>query len=248
MMTPKEVADITFAKSMVGGYQMSAVDAFLDRLTEDYYDLYKQNTALQTKVQLLTDKLTEYREVEDTMRSTLLTAQRMANEIVQEAERKRNAAFEDANRSVFLRRQELESEIEQQELRLTQVRQKIDLQVRREEERLAKVRQELRDYIGAVRAVCQKQLAFLDALPIDDTDPERPEMAEAKEAAAREETAEPSPSPTADAAPVDTVAMLEDIFATVDGCVTEGDSAAEGDRRANLDELPFHSEYTKQGE
>ena len=36
MMTPQEVANCTFAKSMMGGYNMASVDDFLDKLTEDY--------------------------------------------------------------------------------------------------------------------------------------------------------------------------------------------------------------------
>ena len=36
MMTPQEVANCTFAKAVMGGYNMAAVDDFLDKLTEDY--------------------------------------------------------------------------------------------------------------------------------------------------------------------------------------------------------------------
>ena len=89
MMTPQEAANCTFAKSMVGGYNMASVDDFLDKLTEDYAALYKENAALKAKLKVLADKTEEYREIEDAMRSTLLTAQRMATSIVSEAEAKR---------------------------------------------------------------------------------------------------------------------------------------------------------------
>ena len=90
MMTPQEAANCTFAKSMVGGYNMASVDDFLDKLTEDYAALYKENAALKAKLKVLADKTEEYREIEDAMRSTLLTAQRMATSIVSEAEITRN--------------------------------------------------------------------------------------------------------------------------------------------------------------
>ena len=47
MMTPQDVANCTFAKSMMGGYNMASVDDFLDKLTEDYTALFKENAALK---------------------------------------------------------------------------------------------------------------------------------------------------------------------------------------------------------
>ena len=57
MMTPQEVANCTFAKSMVGGYNMASVDDFLDKLTEDYAALYKENAALKAKLKMTVDKM-----------------------------------------------------------------------------------------------------------------------------------------------------------------------------------------------
>ena len=48
MMTPQEVANCTFAKAVMGGYNMASVDDFLDKLTEDYAALYKENAALKS--------------------------------------------------------------------------------------------------------------------------------------------------------------------------------------------------------
>ena len=88
MMTPQEAASSTFPKATLGGYNMAAVDVFLDKLTEDYTTLYKENAALKAKIKVLVDKMEEYHAMEDTMRSTLLTAQKMANTMVAEAEEK----------------------------------------------------------------------------------------------------------------------------------------------------------------
>ena len=79
MMTPQEVANCTFAKSMMGGYNMASVDDFLDKLTEDYAGLYKENAALKAKLKVTVDKMAEYREEQDAIRTTLLTAQKMAS-------------------------------------------------------------------------------------------------------------------------------------------------------------------------
>jgi cell division initiation protein len=88
MLTPQEVSTHSFAKASFGGYNMAMVDEFLDELTDDYTALYKENAALKAKLKVLVEKVEEYRATEDSMRATLLTAQRMADSIVKEAEQK----------------------------------------------------------------------------------------------------------------------------------------------------------------
>ena len=91
MLTPQEVSARSFTKTMMGGYNMTMVDEFLDALTEDYAALYNENAILKNKLKVLSDTVEEYRATEDSMRATLLTAQRMADSIVKEAEEKRDA-------------------------------------------------------------------------------------------------------------------------------------------------------------
>ena len=95
MLTPQEVSSKTFPKAVMGGYGMASVDEFLDRLTEDYTSLFKENAALKNRVKQLNDKIEEYRKVDETMRATLLAAQKMADEIVAQAEAKRDAAMQE---------------------------------------------------------------------------------------------------------------------------------------------------------
>ncbi len=96
MLTPQEVSTHAFTKAMMGGYNMAAVDEFLDELTDDYTALYKENTTLKAKLKVLVEKVEEYRATEDSMRATLLTAQRMADSIVHEAEAKRDQLLREA--------------------------------------------------------------------------------------------------------------------------------------------------------
>ena len=88
MLTPQEVSTHAFSKAVMGGYNMAMVDEFLDELTDDYTALYKENAALKAKLKVLVEKVEDYRATEDSMRATLLTAQKMADSIVHEAEEK----------------------------------------------------------------------------------------------------------------------------------------------------------------
>ncbi len=90
MLTPQEVSTHAFSKAVMGGYNMAMVDEFLDELTDDYTALYKENAALKAKLKVLVEKVEDYRATEDSMRATLLTAQKMADSIVHEAEAKRD--------------------------------------------------------------------------------------------------------------------------------------------------------------
>ena len=253
MMTPQEAANCTFAKSMVGGYNMASVDEFLDKLTEDYAALYKENTALKAKLKVLADKTEEYREIEEAMRSTLLTAQRMATSIVNEAEQKRDALIADGTGTAKARLAELQEEVAREEARLAQVRRDVDGQIAAEHRRLETAQGELRLFIQAVRGVCGKQLELLERLP------ELPAAAET--AAPPKEEPAPEPEAAEEAVPVldeedmerdiqEAVAALggesapaeEDPF-TEEPAPVPGEDSLQATRVLNLDELQFGRNY-----
>ena len=52
MFTPQQIDQISFNRATFGGYDMQAVDEFLEPLTEDYVTLYKENAALKAKLKL----------------------------------------------------------------------------------------------------------------------------------------------------------------------------------------------------
>lgn len=165
MMTPQEVASCTFSKAVMGGYNMAAVDDFLDKLTEDYTALYNESAALKQKLKTVVERLEEYKGMEDTMRSTLLTAQKMANSLVAEAEAKRDALIADAAGAARERLAEIQAEVAAEEQRLAQVRADVDQQIAAEEQRLAAGQGALRGYIQTVESVCRQQLELLQQLP-----------------------------------------------------------------------------------
>lgn len=123
MMTPQEAESRVFSKaSFGGGYNMAQVDTFLDTLINDYTALYKENAALKSKMKVLVDKIEEYRATEDAMRRTLLSAQKMADSMVKEAEAKKNDAIAKAEAEAKRRVEEIRRELKNEEMRLTAAR------------------------------------------------------------------------------------------------------------------------------
>lgn len=147
MLTPQEVSTHVFSKARMGGYNMAMVDEFLDTLTEDYTTLFKENTALKAKLKVLADKIEEYRATEDSMRATLLTAQKMASKMVEDAEAEKNALLQKVDEEANARRAELEAEIAA------------------ETERLRLVKQESAEFLSNMRRLCNSELEFLDGVP-----------------------------------------------------------------------------------
>ncbi len=99
MFTPQQIEEVSFKKATFGGYDMQAVDEFLEPLTQDYITLYKENALLKSKMRVLVGKLEEYRENEASMKEAMANAQRTCERMVREAEQKCSQMLSDANQA-----------------------------------------------------------------------------------------------------------------------------------------------------
>ncbi len=86
MITPQQIEQVSFGKQTFGGYDMQAVDEFLEPLTEDYITLYKENALLKSKMRVLVSKLEEYRKNESSMKEAMEQTQKNCDDMVREAE------------------------------------------------------------------------------------------------------------------------------------------------------------------
>ena len=146
MLTPQEVSEHAFSKASFGGYNMTMVDEFLDLLTVDYTALYNENAVLKSKMKVLVDKVEEYRSTEEAMRKALLTAQRMADEMIREAEQKKTNIIRDAEQEAADRIAQIRQEIANEEYRLTAAQNATTA------------------YVTKIRQQHQKELEYLDNL------------------------------------------------------------------------------------
>ena len=97
MITPQQIEQISFNRATFGGYDMQAVDEFLEPLTEDYITLYKENALLKSKMKVLVGKLEEYRNNEASMKDAIVNAQKTCDMMVKEAESKCALMLSEAN-------------------------------------------------------------------------------------------------------------------------------------------------------
>ena len=131
-VTPLDLRQQRF-KTVMRGYDRGEVQAFLLEVSDDYEHALRDNDRLRQEVAKLEAVLGEHRGQERNLRNTLLTAQKLADEIkenaqkeaslvVREAEGQRDlilqkaqARFEDVQREIEalrMKRREVENELE----------------------------------------------------------------------------------------------------------------------------------------
>lgn len=182
MFTPQEVSEKTFPKSssFSSGYDLAAVDEFLDTLTEDYTALYKENAALKAKLKILAEKLEEYRATEDTMRSMLLAAQKMAASMTDEAKEKSEKMLAEA-------RSQREQILEEAQNAAAVANRDFQQKTEAARQKLSAAEEAMKDYVAKSLALCRTQMQFLEQLPHSDLPAQ--ETAEAQETAPAQEAA-----------------------------------------------------------
>jgi cell division initiation protein len=86
LLTPLEIHKKEFRRAF-RGYSEEEVDAFLDRVVQDYERLYRENQELQERLQKTEGSIAQYRELEEVIKNTLVMAQKNAQELEANAAR-----------------------------------------------------------------------------------------------------------------------------------------------------------------
>lgn len=122
MFTPQQIDQISFSRAAFGGYDMQAVDEFLEPLTEDYVTLYKENALLKSKMKVLVSKLEEYRKNETSMKDAIVNAQKTCDMMVKEAEAKCTQLLTEASAAAVENAKNVDSLIAAENERLEEAR------------------------------------------------------------------------------------------------------------------------------
>ena len=146
MITAQDIREKTFEKSRMNGYDMASVDDFLEELAEDVSAAQKETAVLKSKMKVLVDKIEEYRANEEALNLAILSAQKLAVQIENEAKGRANAMIEDAERQV---REKLGS---------------IQDQTEAETRKLADAQNATRAFFEKARDLCSRQLQQLEGI------------------------------------------------------------------------------------
>lgn len=146
MITAQDIREKTFEKSKFGGYDMAQVDEFLEELADDLTNSQKEVAVLKSKMKVLVDKIEEYRNNESALNKSILSAQKLAQEIETEARDKAAKVLADA------------------EKKADETVGSITARAEFEEKRLAAAEAATAKFFDGVRAMCNAQLRNLDSI------------------------------------------------------------------------------------
>lgn len=134
MLTPQEIQEKTdsLERAVFGGYSMSAVEELLEPLQKDYAALYKENAVLKSKMKVLAEKMEEYRDQEDNLNRAILTAQKTADEMVSDAERRCAKMTAEAEQKLRQRNEDLQREIQEETDKVNAAKEELQQQAAQE--------------------------------------------------------------------------------------------------------------------
>lgn len=157
MITAQDIREKCFEKARIGGYAMDEVDDFLDELANDAAASQKEIATLNAKMKYLADKIREYQGSEEAMNMALVSAQKLAKNVEEDARAKAEAlvasAQKEADEIVAAAKAESDRTIGA-----------IEANRKAEELRYQKAQAAAAEYIQKVRMLLDREQTFLSTL------------------------------------------------------------------------------------
>ncbi len=96
-LSPVDIRQQQFATKMFRGFNPREVDAFLDDVAEDYEGVLRENVSLREQVGSYEERARGLGETEKALKDTLMTTQRVAEEMKEGARRDAQLVMREAN-------------------------------------------------------------------------------------------------------------------------------------------------------
>ena len=95
-LTPVEIRHLRFRRGLFG-YRRSSVDGLIAEIVGSFEDVWRERADLAEKVEQLEGDLARYRELETLLRTTLVSAERAASELREQAKREADVILSEAH-------------------------------------------------------------------------------------------------------------------------------------------------------
>ncbi len=146
MLTPNDIANKKFDKAM-GGYRIDDVESFLSQVSDTVIALYEDKKSLEEKIEVLAEKLEEYRADEDSLRNALLGAQKLGDSVIRESKAKAEVILRDAS------------------AKAERMVDNAQLQIEREKMTLVRMQSEVSNFKARLLATYKKHIELIGSLP-----------------------------------------------------------------------------------
>ncbi|HUW62848.1 MAG TPA: DivIVA domain-containing protein [Candidatus Bathyarchaeia archaeon] len=96
VLSPSDVLNYEFSRSLVGGYSANEVDGFLARVADVLENLIQQIRGLKAQLAEQNDELDEHQQMQETLRDALVTSQKFGENLIESAKREASLLIEAA--------------------------------------------------------------------------------------------------------------------------------------------------------
>ena len=145
LLNIETINKISFEKVM-RGYNPATVDKFVSDTKETVISLAKENKEIENKLIILANKIEEYRWQEDSLKSALINAQRLGDNVVYEANQKADRIAQEQNTKFQI------------------LNDAIDTKRKDEEEHLRVLEKEILSFKSNILGIYQQHIQALSAL------------------------------------------------------------------------------------
>jgi len=95
-LTPVEIRHLKPSKAWIGGYDRSTIDGLLDEIAASFEDVWRGRADMADKAEQLENDLVRYREIEGLLRTTLVSAEKAAVTLKEQARKEADLIIEEA--------------------------------------------------------------------------------------------------------------------------------------------------------
>jgi cell division initiation protein len=94
-LTPVEIRHVRLGRGLTG-YRRTATDRLLEEIVDSFEEVWRERADLQDKNERLESDIARYRDLETLLRKTLVTAERSAEELQEQARREADLVLAEA--------------------------------------------------------------------------------------------------------------------------------------------------------
>lgn len=96
MFSANEIRNITFEK-VVRGYRPEDVESFMEKIAGEFEALAAEKQEIESQLYILAERIEQYKTEEESIKATLISAQKLGESIIAESRQKAEAILKDAN-------------------------------------------------------------------------------------------------------------------------------------------------------
>ena len=188
MISASDIRERKFEKAAFG-YKQEEIDDFLAELISEFEELDAEREDLHSKIQILADKVREYRQDEDALKDALLGAQKQGHKVVAEAQERADEIIAQAEEKAKIL---LDEATVQHEAAMEKNR----AEIAKEKENLIEAQKQVSEFKKSLFDMYKTHLEMISAMPEIELDEEDTSQYSEQTETTEEELPQPDPFAT----------------------------------------------------